>query len=79
MARSRKKGREPFAALLVRLKADLGITDEALAAGCGITPTQIRHYRYGLRVPNLRTAVALSKFCGIPLDQIGACKEFNND
>lgn len=51
---------------------DTGMTDDVLAAKCGVTRTQISRVRRGVSTPGLTTAMRISQATGWSLEAIAA-------
>lgn len=77
MASKRIIMREPFSALLHRIKADSQLTTADISHVCKVPVSTVNQWLQGLRVPNFRSAIALSEKLGVPLAVLAQCKEFH--
>jgi transcriptional regulator with XRE-family HTH domain len=55
---------ERFAANLVRLRSEAGLSQEALGNACGLHPTEVSRLERGRREPRLSTIVRLARGLG---------------
>jgi transcriptional regulator with XRE-family HTH domain len=64
---------DTLASRLNRLIAERGMTQKALAEGCGCTQAAMSRYCSGQRVPRSDTAAAMARALGVPLDALLGC------
>lgn len=59
---------ETFSTRLRDLRQETGLSQRELAAKTGISPTSIRYWENGSRVPNLDAVITLAKFFAVTID-----------
>ena len=59
---------------LIRLRAEKGLSQEAVAQAVRIKTRTYQNYEYGLRLPTLPTLIALADLYDISLDEL-VCRE----
>lgn len=63
-----------FAEKLRKLRADAGLTQEALAEASGIPIWTVRNYEQGRREPNWKAAIQLARGLGVAVEMFAACE-----
>ena len=59
---------------LIQLRAEKGLSQEAVAQAVRIKTRTYQNYEYGLRLPTLPTLIALADLYDISLDEL-VCRE----
>lgn len=59
-----------FSEHLFTLREKSGLTQEATAAGAGLSLRAYQNYERGLREPKMSTLIALADFYGITIDDL---------
>ncbi len=60
----------PFKDNLRKLRKEMGLTQQELAARAGVSQQIITHYETGVRTPKLEKAVRLAKVLQVPVEEI---------
>ncbi len=59
-----------FAANVRRLRAEKGLTQDALAQGASMDPAEVRRIEAGQRDPGVRVATRLARGLGVPTAEL---------